>query len=216
MAATRFLLGVLVLAAMLFVPSGTLDFWQAWAYLGVLFIPVATFGFFLFTRDPELLEKRMRTRETESTQRRATAAMSLALLAALLIPGFDRRYGWSQVPPYLAVAADLVILLGYLLFVITIRENRYASRVVEVQQDQVVIATGPYALVRHPMYLAATLIFVLSPLALGSYWGLLPAVLFPILLGARIENEELLLRRALPGYDEYTHKVKRRLIPFVW
>ena len=216
MTLARFLAGILLVGCMLFLPAGTLRFWEAWLYTGLLFVPVAVVAAVLLVRDPELLERRLRTREEETPQKRVIAASTLVLVAAYLIPGFDRRYGWSTVPVPLVLLADLLILLGYLLFVLTIRENRYASRVVEVQEDQVAISTGPYALVRHPMYLAVLLIFTLSPVALGSYWGLIPTLLLPLVLAARIANEEQLLRSSLAGYEQYCEKVKYRLIPFVW
>lgn len=212
----RFLAGIVLIGALVFVPAGTLHFWQAWAYMALIFVPMAIFGLVLLAKDPDLLERRMRMRETQAEQRKAIAGLSILFFAMLMIPGFDRRYGWSAVPSGLVMLADVFVLLGYGLFVLTIRENRYASRVVELQQDQVVISSGPYAIVRHPMYLGAGLMFTLSPLALGSYWGLIPAVLFPILLAARINSEEQLLRGSLGGYDEYTRKVKYRLIPFLW
>jgi len=216
MTAARFLAAIVFVGCMLFLPAGTLSYWQAWLYMGLLFIPVVIVGVVLIIRDPELLERRMRTREREAPQRKVVAVSSLLLLAVLLIPGFDRRYSWSTVPLSLVVLADILILLGYLLFVLTIRENRFASRVVEVQEDQVVVSTGPYALVRHPMYLAVSLIFTFTSLALGSYWALIPALLLPVALAARIVNEEQLLRRDLPGYEEYCHMVKYRLLPFIW
>lgn len=212
----RFLAGIVLIGALVFVPAGTFHFWQAWAYMALIFVPMAIFGLVLLAKDPDLLERRMRMRETQAEQRKAIAGLSILFFAMLMIPGFDRRYGWSAVPSGLVMLADVFVLLGYGLFVLTIRENRYASRVVELQQDQVVISSGPYAIVRHPMYLGAGLMFILSPLALGSYWGLIPAVLFPILLAARINSEEQLLRGSLGGYDEYTRKVKYRLIPFLW
>ena len=216
MTLARFVAGFILIGCMLFFPAGTLRFWEAWLYLGLLFIPVAIVGVVLFIKDPALLERRMRTREREAPQKKVIAASSLALLAVFLIPGFDRRYAWSSVPPTLVVLADVLILLGYLLFVLTIRENRYASRVVEIQDNQVVINTGPYALVRHPMYSAISVIFTLSPLALGSYWALIPALLLPFVLARRIENEEQLLRGGLDGYEDYCNQVKYRLIPFIW
>jgi protein-S-isoprenylcysteine O-methyltransferase Ste14 len=216
MTAARFLAAIVFVGCTLFLPAGTLSYWQAWLYMGLLFIPVAIVGVVLVIKDPELLERRMRTREREAPQRRVIASSGLLLLAVVLIPGFDRRYAWSNVPLPLVFLGDILILLGYLLFVLTIRANRFASRVVEVQANQVVISSGPYALVRHPMYLAVSLIFTLTPLALGSFWALIPALLLPVVLAARIGNEEQLLRRDLPGYEEYCHKVKYRLVPFIW
>jgi len=216
MAFARLLAGFFLMGCMLFFPAGTSRFWEAWLYMGLLFVPAAIVGVVLFIKDPELLERRLRPRESEATQKKVIAASSLVLIAVYLIPGFDQRYAWSTVPPTLVLLADMLILLGYLLFVLTIKENRYASRVVEVQDNQVAISTGPYALVRHPMYLAVVVIFTLSPLALGSYWALIPALLLPVVLAARIENEEQLLRSRLAGYEEYGQKVKYRLLPFIW
>ncbi len=213
---SRFVGGFVFIAALLFWPAGTLNYWQAWLYLGILFVPVAIVGVVLFLRDPALLERRLRTRETESAQRKAILFSSLLLLTIFLIPGFDRRYGWSTVPVALVALADILILVGYLLFALTIRENRYASRVVEVAAGQTVISSGPYALVRHPMYLAVVLMFGATPVALASWWGLLPALLLPVALAGRIKNEEEVLRKGLVGYDAYQRQVKYRLIPFVW
>jgi protein-S-isoprenylcysteine O-methyltransferase Ste14 len=212
----RFFAGIILIGCMLFIPAGTLRFWEAWLYIGLLFIPIAIVGLVLFIKDPELLERRLRTQEGEDPQKKVIAVSTLVLLAVYLIPGFDHRFAWSKVPSILVVSADILILLGYLLFVLTIRENRYASRVVEVQENQVAISTGPYAMVRHPMYLAVIVIFTLTPIALGSYWALIPALLLPVVLAARINNEEQLLRRSLTGYDDYCQKVKYRLLPFIW
>jgi len=216
MTLARFMAGLILIGCLLFIPAGTLRFWEAWLYISLLFIPVAIVAVVLFIKDPGLLERRLRTRERETPQKKVIVASSLVLPAVYLIPGFDRRYAWSTVPPTLVVLADVLVLLGYLLFVLTIRENRYASRVVEVQENQVAVSTGPYAFVRHPMYLAVLIIFIFTPLALGSYWALIPALLLPIVLAARIANEEQLLRRSLVGYEEYCHKVKYRLLPFIW
>jgi protein-S-isoprenylcysteine O-methyltransferase Ste14 len=201
---------------LLFVPAGTLQYWQAWVYLAVLFLPLTLYGFVLLLKDPEMLERRMRMRESRAAQRKAIAGISILLLVIFILPGFDKRFGWSAVPPALVYGADLLILLGYLLFALTVRENRFTSRSVEVQQGQQVISSGPYALVRHPMYLATTMMFLFSPLALGSYWGMIASVLFPVLLVPRILDEEKMLRESLSGYEAYTRKVRYRLIPFVW
>lgn len=212
----RLLGGVLVFSALFFLPAGTLFYWQAWVYMAVLLIPVAIFSFYLLHAHPALLERRLKTHEREAQQRWIIAASTVVFLVIFLLPGFDQRFGWSSVPVWLVIAADVMILLGYLLFVLTLRENEYAARTVRVEAQQRVIITGPYAVVRHPMYLATTLITVFSALALGSYWALIPAALFPLLLVARILNEETVLRRDLDGYTDYCKSVRYRLIPGIW
>lgn len=216
MTLTRFVGGFVFIAALLFWSAGTLDYWQGWLYLVLLFVPVAIVAVVLFLRDPALLERRLRSRERENAQWMVIAASSVVLLAVYLLPGFDRRYGWSSISWPVVLLADLLILVGYLLFALTIRENRFASRVVEVQAGQTVISTGPYARVRHPMYTAVLLMFMATPVALGSWWGLLPALLLPPVLAGRILNEESVLRDGLAGYTAYCQRVKYRLIPLVW
>ncbi len=216
MTLARYLAGLILIGCLLFLPARTLRFWEAWLYIALLFIPVAIVAVVLFIKDPQLLERRLRTQERRAPQKVIIALSSLVLLSVYLIPGFDRRYGWSTVPPTLVFVADMLVLLGYLLFVLTIKENRYASRVIEVQDNQVAIITGPYAIVRHPMYLAIIVLFTLTPLALGSYWALIPALILPFILAARIVNEEQLLRRSLTGYVEYCRVVRYRLFPLIW
>jgi protein-S-isoprenylcysteine O-methyltransferase Ste14 len=212
----RLLAAVLLLGAMFFLPAGTLLYWEAWVFMLVLFIPMSVFAAYLLIYNPVLLERRLKMREEAPQQRRIIAVSTLVLLVTFLLPGFDKRFGWSSVPIWLVIAVDVVVLLGYLLFVLTLRENEYAARTVEVEQRQRVITTGPYSLVRHPLYLAAALIFGCSPLALGSYWALIPGALFPALLVARILDEEKLLLRDLDGYADYCQVVRYRLIPGVW
>ena len=142
--------------------------------------------------------------------------MELFFFAAFLIPGFDKRFGWSSVPLEVIIIADAIVVGGYLLFVIVLRENRYASRIIEVEKKQKVITTGPYAFVRHPMYSGVLLMYGFSPLALGSYWGMIPNALLILLIVARIRNEEKVLKQELEGYREYTQKVKYRLVPGIW
>jgi protein-S-isoprenylcysteine O-methyltransferase Ste14 len=215
MALARFLAGVVLIGCPLFLSAGTFAFWQAWLYMGLLFIPAAIVGAVLLVTDPQLLERRLR-REKETSQKRIVAAASIVFVAVYLIAGFDRRWDWSNVATAVVLAADILVLLGYLLFVLTIRENRFASRAVAVEDSQVVISTGVYAVVRHPMYVAVTLMFGLSPLALGSYWALILAVLVFVVLVARINDEERLLRGSLAGYEEYCRTVKYRLVPLIW
>lgn len=184
--------------------------------MGILLIPISLAAIYLLKNDPELLERRMRTREGQSEQSVVIMLTSIFLVVTFLLPGFDKRLGWSNTPVWMVIVADILVLLGYYLFYLVLRENSYASRVVEVEADQKVISSGPYALVRHPMHAAILLMFAISPLALGSIWGMLPMILLPIFLVARILNEEKVLREELDGYKEYTKRVRYRLIPGLW
>ncbi|WP_292366829.1 MULTISPECIES: methyltransferase family protein [unclassified Methanoculleus] len=212
----RFIAGLIVVALLLFVPAGSIHYWEGWLYLGVLFIPIAFAALYLLKHDPELLERRMRTRERESEQRTIIALSSIVLIVGFVIPGLDYRFGWSDLPVAVVLAADGLVLLGYLIFFLTIRENSYAARVVEVEAGQKVIETGPYAVVRHPMYLGTILMFLATPLALGSFWAFFVFLPVPALIILRIRNEEEVLVRELPGYAEYRQKTRYRLVPGVW
>lgn len=212
----RLLAGILIMGAICFLPAGTVRYWEAWLYLTVLFVPMSIFALYLLRANPALLERRMKTREGEAQQRWIIALMSVLFLIIFVLPGFDKRFGWSSVPAWLVIAANGMVLAGYLLVVFVLLKNEYAARTIEVEVQQQVIATGPYALVRHPMYTAMTVIIIFSALALGSYWALMPAALFPLLLIARILNEEAVLHRALAGYDDYCQAVRYRLLPGIW
>lgn len=199
-----------------FLTAGGIDYWPAWVYMGVLVIPSGFVLFYLLRHDPELLKRRMRLSEREKEQKRLQTWGFPVYFASLILPGFDWRFGWSNVPVFVILAANLVVLLAYLFFFYVLRVNSYASRVVEVAEEQKVITTGPYAHVRHPMYVAIGLLYLLSPLALASYWALPAAALIPVILVFRIRNEEEVLVRDLPGYEEYRKKVRYRLIPGIW
>jgi protein-S-isoprenylcysteine O-methyltransferase Ste14 len=212
----RLVSGILAFLAVLFVPAGTVRYWEAWVFMAVLFIPMTLFATHLLRCHPSLLERRMRIREREKEQRWIVTASSLGLVGTFVIPGFDRRFGWSSVPIWVVIAANTVVFLGYLLFMRTLLANEYAGRTVEVEEGQRLISTGPYAAIRHPLYLAAIWIFTAAPLALGSFWALLPAVLVVIIFLFRIREEEKVLTRTLPGYAAYCRKVRYRLIPGIW
>jgi protein-S-isoprenylcysteine O-methyltransferase Ste14 len=216
MALVRLAGGVIVIAAMFFLTAGTFRYWQAWVYMLILFLPLFIFAAYLFLRNPALLERRMRTREVEPEQRKIIALSTTVLLAAFIIPGLDRRFGWSSVPTWLVLVSDAIVLLSYILFMLVLRENEFAGRTVEVEQRQRVIASGPYSLVRHPMYLAVLLMYGFSPLALGSFWAMIIVAILPAVLIARIVNEEKVLLRDLDGYAEYCKVVHYRLIPGIW
>ena len=216
MAATRFIFVFILWGSIMFLSAGTLFYWEAWVVLAVFSISTGSIGAYFLRHDPGLLERRMRYREKEREQKRIITFGSVFLLIVFLLPGFDKRYGWSEVPSGVVILADFLVVMGYVLFFWVINVNRYASRIVEVEEGQHVITTGPYALVRHPMYFATSLIFLSLPIALGSYWAFPPACLFPLILVARIKNEEKILLEQLKGYREYVSTVKHRLIPGLW
>ncbi len=207
---------VIFIAMILFLPAGTFAYWQAWVWIAVWFIPASWLITHYLKTDPALIERRIRMKEKEKTQRNIMSVAFILFLIAFLIPGFDKRYGWSVVPVPVVLIADFFILIGYLLFVRVLEENRYASRTIEVVKEQHVVTTGPYAIMRHPMYVAALTIYLFSPLALGSYWALPVCALYIPILVARILNEEKVLRKELGGYEEYMQKTRFRLIPNVW
>lgn len=216
MALVRIVAAFFLLAALLLLPAGTLHYWQAWAYLATLFVPMALVFAYLIARDPALLERRMRMKEKQQTQALIIKLGSLCYALIFLLPGLDQRFGLSEIPSALVFAADACVLLGYGMFVRVLRENSYASRIIEVEQDQRVITTGPYARVRHPMYSAILLMFLATPVALGSWWAMLPAVLLVAVIVARIIDEERLLAQELKGYTEYMLSTRYRLLPGIW
>lgn len=211
-----FLIGLLVVFLILFLPAGSFRFWPGWLYIFTLFVPMSLVMLYFLKNDPKLLERRLRVREREKEQKLFVKLSTLCFLVGFLLPGFDFRWGWSNLSSSLIVFSDFMILLGYFVFFLVLRENSYASRVVEVEKGQKVIDSGPYSLVRHPMYLGVLLMFMFTPLALGSVFALLAFIPLPFLLVLRILNEEKVLLRDLEGYREYCLKTKYRLIPFVW
>jgi len=212
----RFFSGIPVLGLAFFLPAGTFNYWEAWVYLAILFIPMLFMMQYLIKNDPVLLERRMRTKEKASEQNLIIKLSYVYFIIVFLLPGFDKRYGWSNTPTWLIVVAEVFVLLGYIMVVWVFRTNSYASRTVEVDEEQKVIDTGPYGIVRHPMYVGVTTLYVLSPLALGSYWSLIPSLLMIPIIVARILSEERILVKDLRGYIEYQQKVNYRLVPFVW
>ena len=215
-ALTKFLLGLVLVGAMLFLPAWTLNYPYGWLFLALLFLPMLIMGVVLFVKAPSLLEKRLNHKEKQATQKGVVALSGLMFPVGFVLSALDFRFGWSRVPIWLVAMASALFLVGYGLYGEVMRENAYLSRTVEVQEGQEVISTGLYGLVRHPMYLATLLMFLPLPLILGSFWGLIPFVLYPVMIVSRILDEEKLLSAELRGYGEYKSKVKYRLIPFVW
>lgn len=215
-ALVKFLLGIVLLGAMLFLPAWTIRYPHAWLFLGLLFIPMTVMGVILFIKAPNLLEKRLSAKEKEKAQQGVIALSKLIFPAGFLLSAFDFRYGWSHVPLWLVITASVLFLVGYGMYAEVMRENAYLSRTVEVQENQKVISTGLYGIIRHPMYLATLFMFVPLPLILGSFWGLIPFALYPVIIVVRLLNEEKVLTAGLDGYAAYKTKVKYRLIPFLW
>ena len=212
----KFLSGLAVVFLLLFLPAGTFRFWNAWLFTALLFLPMLAVAVFLFARAPELLAIRLNTREQEGTQKAVVALSALLLSGGLLLAGLDFRFGWSRIPVWLTFLAAVVQVIAYGLYVEVMRENAFLSRTVEIQAEQKVIDTGLYGIVRHPMYLAVTLLFLSIPLVLSS-WPCFVVFLFaPLLLVLRISNEEKVLEQGLPGYTEYKKRVRYRMIPFIW
>lgn len=213
---SRLIVGVLMFAFLFFLPAGTWRYWQAWTYIGTLFIPMLFVLAYFMKHDPALLERRMKMREERKEQRKIIQSSGIAFVLAYILPGFDVRYGWSNVPAWVCVLAALAVFLSYMLVFRTMQVNSFLSRVIEVEQGQKVIDTDVYSIVRHPMYVGMIVLSVLSPLALGSYWALLPSLMIVPVIIARILDEEKALEQELPGYTAYKQKVRYRLIPFIW
>ncbi len=214
-------LGLLGLAMglLVFLPAGTVHYWQAWVFLAVYLTVSLLVALYLLWKDPALVQRRMKggpTAEGRGTQKIIMAFASLGFCALLVVPGLDHRFGWSAVPTLLVACGDALVAIGFFLIVLVLRENTFAAATVQVAQGQRVISTGPYAVVRHPMYAFSCVYLLGMPLALGSWWGLLGvAFMFPFFIW-RLLDEERLLARQLPGYAEYQRKVKYRLLPHVW
>jgi protein-S-isoprenylcysteine O-methyltransferase Ste14 len=212
----RLVAGFVILLTMLFLPAGTIAYWEAWTYVTILFLMMTLVVAYLLTNDPELLERRMRTKETDTGQALVVKLASVCYVLTFTLPGFDRRFGWSSVPVGAVVGADVIVLLGYGLFILVLKENSFASRVVEVEQGQRVVTTGPYAIVRHPLYLAVLAMLLFTPVALGSWWAVIPSLPLVAVMVARIRNEEQLLAKELDGYRAYTQTTRYCLLPGIW
>ena len=216
MVITRFTGLFIILGSMFFLPAWTFKYWQAWVYMLILVVPMFFIVRYLYKNDPELLKRRLRMKERQKTQRLIQIVMGPFFLLAFIIPGFDYRWHWSTVPLIVVIISEVLVLLSYLFIGLVFKTNSYASRIVEVEKDQKVITTGPYAIVRHPMYLGVLIMYVFSSLALGSYWALIPMSLIIPILFARIKEEEKELLQNLAGYKEYLTKTRYRLLPGVW
>jgi protein-S-isoprenylcysteine O-methyltransferase Ste14 len=209
----------IVMGLLLFVPAGTVDYWQAWVYWSIFTGASALITLYLMRKDPALLKRRMSggpMAEKQPVQKFIMLCVSVGIIALLVVPALDQRFGWSAVPLAAIVAGDVLVAVGLGLVFLVYRENTFTSATIEVAENQKVVSTGPYAIVRHPMYASASLYLLGTPLALGSYWGFVPiAAMMPFLIW-RLLDEERFLARNLPGYTDYQKRVRHRLVPFMW
>ena len=212
----KYLLGVVLVAALLLLPAWTLAYPGAWLFMGGLFLPMLLMGVVMLFRAPDLLAKRLDSKEKQKTQQGVVKLAGLVFVGGFVLCALDFRFGWSHVPAWLMLAAAALFLVGYGMYAEVMRENAYLSRTIEVQEGQSVVSTGLYGVVRHPMYLATLLMFLPMPLILQSLWGLCVFGWYAVLIVIRIVNEEKVLTAELDGYAEYKQKVKYRMIPFIW
>lgn len=212
----KFTVGLLLVGALLFLPAWSFGYINGWLFIGLLFIPMLILGAVLLIKSPELLEKRLNAKEKENTQKGVVAVSGLLFVMGFVVAGLDFRFGWSSVPTAAVIIASVILLVSYALYAEVMRENVYLSRTVELQQDQKVIDTGLYGIVRHPMYAVTLWLFLSIPVVLGSWWAVICFVPYIAVIVIRILNEEKVLTASLKGYVEYKKKVRYRLIPFIW
>ena len=215
-AVTKFLLGIILVGVLIFLPAGSLKFINGWIFVGVLFIPMLIAGIVMMLKNPDLLRKRLNAKEKQRDQSLVIKLSGLMFILGFVLAGRDFRFGWFQLPRGVVIAAAVVFLFGYILFAEVLRENTYLSRTIEVQENQQVIDTGLYGIVRHPMYSATLLMFLSMPLILGSLISFVIFLVYPFIITKRITGEEEFLQKELNGYSEYKKKVKYRLVPFIW
>ena len=212
----KFLIGLLLVGALIFAPAGTFGYINGWLFIGLLFMPMIFLGIALFIKAPALLEKRLNAKEDETTQKGVVAISGILFVGGFVVAGLDFRFGWSYVPTPVVVAASVILLVSYALYAEVMRENAYLSRTIEVQENQKVVDTGLYGIVRHPMYAVTVWLFLSIPVVLGSWWSLLCFSPYIAIIVVRICNEEKVLEAGLEGYSEYKKRVKYRLLPFIW
>lgn len=215
-AITKFISGLVMVGVLIFLPAGSFMYWQGWLLIGILFVPMFIAGLIMMKKSPELLRKRLNVKEEETEQKTVIMLSGIMFLAAFVVAGLNFRFGWIVLPEWVSYAGAIIFLAAYALYAEVLRENAYLSRTVEVQQDQKVIDTGLYGVVRHPMYMSTLLLFLAMPLVLGSIISFVITLAYIPIIAKRIGNEEMVLEDGLPGYAEYKNKVKRKVVPFIW
>ena len=212
----KYVFGVLIVGGLLFIPANSFDYWNGWLFMGLLFIPMFIAGIILMIKNPELLRKRLNAKEQENEQKWVLLFSGLMFIAGFIVAGLNYKYKWIEMPNAVTIISSILFIIAYILYAEVLRENTYLSRTIEVQENQKVIDTGLYGIVRHPMYATTILLFLTIPLVLGSIISFIIFLIYPIIIGKRIKNEEKILEKNLKGYTEYKKKVKYKVIPFVW
>ena len=212
----KIILGILLIGVLIFLPANTINYWNGWLFMGLLFIPMFIAGIIMMIKSPDLLKKRLKAKENEKEQKIVILLSLLMFVAGFIIAGLNYRYNWTIMPNWVVVVSSVIFVFSYILYAEVLRENQYLSRVIEVQENQKVVDTGLYGIIRHPMYAATIFLFLSMPLILGSLYSFAIFLVYPIIIAKRIKNEEEVLEKELEGYKEYKTKVKYKMIPFIW
>lgn len=212
----KFLLGVILVGLLIFVPAGTFEYFNGWLFMCLLFIPMFIAGIIMMIKSPDLLRSRLNAKEKEAEQKEVVALSALMFLSGFIVSGLNYRFGWLELPNIIVIIASVIFIISYLVYAEVLRENAFLSRTIEVQKGQKVIDRGLYGIVRHPMYTATIFLFLSMPLILGSFISFIIFLIYPFIIIKRLKNEEKVLEKELKGYKEYKKKVKYRLIPFIW
>ncbi len=212
----KIILGILLIGVLIFLPANTINYWNGWLLMRLLFIPMFIAGIIMMIKSPDLLKKRLKAKENEEEQKIVILLSLLMFVAGFIIAGLNYRYNWTVMPNWVVVVSSVIFVFSYILYAEVLRENQYLSRVIEVQENQKVVDTGLYGIVRHPMYAATIFLFLSMPLILGSLYSFAIFLVYPIIIAKRIKNEEEVLEKELEGYKEYKTKVKYKMIPFIW
>ena len=215
-AITRYILGIVIVGVLLFMPANTFEYWNAWLFMGILFIPMFIAGIILMIKNPMLLKSRLEVKEKEKEQKQVILYSGLMFFFGFVIAGLNYRFSWVILPKIVVIIASILFIISYILYAEVLRENTYLSRTIEVQKNQKVVDKGLYGIVRHPMYSITLLLFLTMPLTLGSIISFVIFLIYPFIISKRINNEEKVLEKELKGYIDYKKKVKYRLIPFIW
>ena len=215
-AIVKFACGVVLVGLLVFLPAGSLAYTWGWLFMALLFVPMFGAGLVMLAKSPELLKKRLDVKEKRSAQKGVVGFSGLIFLAGFVVAGLDYRFGWSKMPLWVIITASVLFLVAYGLYAEVMRENAYLSRTIKVEEGQTVVDSGLYGIVRHPMYAVTVLLFLMMPLVLGSWFALIPFAFYPVIIAARVKDEEVLLSQELAGYEDYKKKVKYRLLPFIW